>query len=546
MPAQANPKRRDKHRVILIGLDSADPDLIQRWCREGRLPFIRSLIRSGVYARLQSTQGLFSDSPWPSFHTGVNPAKHGYYNYIQLKRGTTDFIKVNARSCRYFPFWWLLRGAGKKVAIFDVPKTYPIEGIDGIQISAWGEHYPMMRRCSLPPALIEELAARFGKYRQLREITIAKSVSQELEVYHTLRANIEKKVNALRFLLAQDDWDLFLTVFGEAHWAGHQFLHHFDRTHWAHHSGDTSELSEALPTIYAELDASLAALLEGVGNATVFIFSVHGIAANFSGNHLLPRLLQSLKFQAGHTQKNGAGRAVHILNKTRGLRDWIPESLREFVNDRIVPQSFHDNVFFRNYSSGIDWKATKAFVLPKSFFEGFVSVNLRGREPWGVVEPGKECQEICRQLHDELMRLLNPATGRPAVYNVVPTARVYEGGQLYSLPDLVIQWAEDRPIDEVYHPKLGLISEPDPERRKSRHSNDGFMIAAGKYIRKTDPLNGASTVDLPPTLLYLMGQAIPNDMDGHVLLDMIDEDFKGRHELRYENRPLVVPHEMRL
>lgn len=546
MPAQANPKRRDKHRVILIGLDSADPDLVQKWCREGRLPFLSSLMESGVYARLHSTRGLFSDSPWPTFHTGVNPAKHGYYNYIQLMRGTTDFLKVDARSCRYLPFWWLLRGAGKKVAVFDVPKTYPIEGIDGVQISAWGEHYPMMRRCSLPPALIEELAARFGKYRHLREITIAKSVSQELKVYHTLQTNIEKKVGALRFLLAQDDWDLFVTVFGEAHWAGHQFFHHFDRNHWAHHSGNASELSEALPNIYAELDACLSGLLEDIAGATIFIFSVHGIATNFSGNHLLPELLKRLGFQAGPRQTNGAGGSVQVLNKTRGLRDWIPGPLREYVNNHIVPQSFHDNVFFRNYSSGIDWKATKAFVLPKSFFEGFVSINLRGREPWGVVEPGAGYEEVCHQLRDELMRLLNPTTGRQAVHNVVQIARVYEGDQLYSLPDLVIQWAEDGPIDEVYHPKLGLISERDPERRKSRHSDDGFMIAAGKYIQKAAPLSGASTMDLAPTVLYLMGQSIPNDMDGHVLLDMIDEDFKGRHELRYENRPLIVPHEMRL
>lgn len=152
MLAQANPKRKDKHRVILIGLDSADPDLIQRWCREGRLPFLSALMQSGVYARLQSTQGLFSDAPWLSFHTGVNPAKHGYYSYIQLKRGTTDFIKVNARSCRYFPFWWLLRAAGKKVAVFDVPKTYPIEGIDGVQISAWGNH-DREKRVSRTPSL---------------------------------------------------------------------------------------------------------------------------------------------------------------------------------------------------------------------------------------------------------------------------------------------------------------------------------------------------------------------------------------------------------
>jgi predicted AlkP superfamily phosphohydrolase/phosphomutase len=540
MPAQVNPKRPHKHRVILIGLDSADPDLIQKWSSEGRLPFIKSLIDSGVYVRLQSTLGLFSDSPWPSFHTGVNPAKHGYYNYIQLKRGSPDFVKVNARSCRYFPFWALLREDEKKVAIFDVPKTYPVEGIDGVQISAWGEHYPMMRRCSIPPVLMHELAARFGKYRQVREITIAKSMSQERRVYHTLQANVEKKLDAARFLLAQDDWDLFVTVFGESHWAGHQFFHYFDRKHWAHPSENGRELSDALPNIYGELDACLASLLEEIRDATIFIFSVHGIATNFSGNHLLPEVLERLGFLVVPVRERAEG-SVRLLNRTQSLRDWIPGPLKEFVNKHFVPQYFHDDVFFRNYSSAIDWKATKAFVLPKSFFEGFVSVNLRGREPWGTVEPGSEYKQICRQLRDELMLLRNPKTGWPAVENVVQIDGVYKGEQLYALPDLVVKWAEDGPVDEIYHPKLGVISRCDPERRKSRHSDDGFMIASGAYIHRTGVLSAASTMDLAPTVLYLLGQAVPNEMDGHVLIDIIDEEFKAQHELRYENRSLIVP-----
>ena len=295
MPIEAD-NQKQKFRLILIGLDSADPDLVQKWCREGRLPFLSSLMQSGVYARLHSTQGLFSDSPWPTFHTGVNPAKHGYYNYISLIRGTTEFRKVDARSCRYLPFWALLRGAGKNVAVFDVPKTYPIEGVDGVQISAWGEHYPMMRRCSLPSGVLEELAARFGEYRQLSEITVPKSTSQEVRIYRTLRANIERKIEAARFLLAQDDWDLFVTVFGETHWAGHQFFHHFAQNHWAHPSAKLPELSEALPHIYADLDFWLASLLRGVDDATFFVFSVHDIATNFSGNHLLAKLLERLGF----------------------------------------------------------------------------------------------------------------------------------------------------------------------------------------------------------------------------------------------------------
>lgn len=50
----------------MIGLESADLDLLQLWLREGRLSFMNSLMRSGVWAWLLSTKGLFSDSPWSS------------------------------------------------------------------------------------------------------------------------------------------------------------------------------------------------------------------------------------------------------------------------------------------------------------------------------------------------------------------------------------------------------------------------------------------------------------------------------------------------
>jgi type I phosphodiesterase/nucleotide pyrophosphatase len=122
---------RGKHRVMVIGLDSVDPDLVLRWSQEGRLPFLHSLMQSGVWTRLISTHDIFNDSPWPTFNTGVSPGKHGFYNHIQFRRGTTEIFRSDARSCYYLPFWWLLRGAGKKVAVFDVPKTYPLPGIEG-------------------------------------------------------------------------------------------------------------------------------------------------------------------------------------------------------------------------------------------------------------------------------------------------------------------------------------------------------------------------------------------------------------------------------
>jgi predicted AlkP superfamily phosphohydrolase/phosphomutase len=530
-------------RIIVIGLDSVDVDLVQRWSAEGRLPFLSSLMQAGAWARLISTRGLFSDSPWPSFNTGVSPAKHAFYNYLQLKRGTTEIIRADARHCRYYPFWWLLRAARKKVAVFDVPKTYPLDGVEGLQIAAWGEHYPLLRQSSLPSPLAQELTARFGRYRHPREI-VEPRLSQETRIRDRLSANIRIKAEATEWLMHLEDWDLFIAVFGEAHYGGHQFFHHFSEKHWAYDSKYAALFADVLPKIYSDLDASLAHLLRGsIEEATIFIVSVHGIATNYSANHLMPAVLEKLGFQVRPVERAGpAGwRDKRVL--LRALEGLIPASVKKLLREGIVPQSMVDKVFARHFSDSIDWHATQAFFLPSDDFQGFISVNLKGREPWGTVEPGSECRELCNRICFELRQLVNPKTGRAAVRDAVQVSELYQGENLYRLPDIVIQWAEVGPIDQLYHSKFGIIADESFAVRRNQHSADGFLIAAGKRINKRAELSGASTMDLAPTLLYLMGETVPKEMDGRVLSELIDEEFKKSHPINYGERPLAAPEE---
>jgi len=80
---------KERSSVIAIGLDAADPDLIEKWSQQGHLPTISSLMRHGSWGRLISTTELSSGATWPSVHTGTSPAKHGIYFYHrQIKTGS--------------------------------------------------------------------------------------------------------------------------------------------------------------------------------------------------------------------------------------------------------------------------------------------------------------------------------------------------------------------------------------------------------------------------------------------------------------------------
>jgi predicted AlkP superfamily phosphohydrolase/phosphomutase len=528
-----NNSTKKRNKIIIIGLDACDPDLVQLWSKEGRLPFLSSLMKKGVWARLLSTSDLFSE-PWPSFNTGVNPGKHFYYNFLQLRRGTTEIFRAGAYDIPYLPFWSLLQRAGKKIAVFDAPKTYPVQGPNGIQVASWGEHYPLIKGCSLPTSILNEINSRFGKYSPPHEV-ITPGVSQEKRLYQKMLLNLDKRAKAIRFLMDQEDWDLFLSVFSETHYGGHQLFHLYDQRHWAHDSQRAKLLGDSLPTIYSRIDAALSGLLSGISDeTTLFIVSVHGILANYSGYPMLPTVLEKLGFQipAGNGEVDSSKKQGNLLST---IRDLVPERLREVLNERVLPQSFQDRLFSSMFSSSIDWKRSKAFFLPSDNFQGFISINLKGREPWGTVEPGTEYDQVCNDVRSELMRLVNPDTGKSAIQDVVQVSKIYQGENQWNLPDLVIRWSEDAYIRKLYHPKFGTINDQGFKLRRSQHTAQGFMIAAGKHINPQAVLNIATTLDVAPTILYLMGQPIPEVMDGKILLDLIDEEYRNSNEAKYQN-----------
>ncbi|MEM9153559.1 MAG: alkaline phosphatase family protein [Cyanobacteria bacterium P01_F01_bin.33] len=538
----SQPTVAQKERIVVIGLDSADPDLIRLWASRGQLPFIHSLLESGAWARLMSTRGLFSDSPWPTFNTGVPPSKHGFYNFQAIQSGTTDIVRVGEHCSRFLPFWWLLRDAGKRVAVFDVPKTKPIPGIDGIQVSGWGEEYPLIQQSSLPVSLVEELTKRFGRYPRPKEL-FDPTLKHEIKARDTLLANIERKLKAIEFLQEQDDWDLFVTVFAEAHSVGHHFYHHHDPHHWGHDTTRTAEMGQALPSTYVELDKALKHLLEGrLDNTTVFLVSVHGITTNYSGSYLMQAVLEKLGYQVPPESSGDRGAAKSFTEQVKDRL--IPNALRNFINEKFVAQSHHDAMFSLQFNNSINWQKTTAFFLPTEHFQGFIRINLQGREPYGVVPPDAY-DEVCQKLCHDLEQLVNPDTGNLAVQRAVRVAEIYEGDRLYDLPDIVIQWAEDGLIHHLQHPKFGTVSGHDIIR-KAQHSEDGFVIAAGPRIRPGASVTGASTMDIAPTLLYLLGQAVPEVLDGRVLLEFIDDSFQRDRPVQRSDRSPVVPEEIEL
>lgn len=526
--------------LIVIGLDGAEHHLIQRWSKEGYLPTISSLMERGSWGRINSSGDISSGSVWPTFLTGVSPAKHGiFYGHRELKKGTYQIHKKYADQIRGEPFWYRMSKAGKRIAIFDIPYTYPIEGLNGSQIVAWGSFAPSWKLSSWPPTLIKDVLKRFGNHplsswyeRRL------KTINEYEDFFRRLIAGVEKRGLVSTYLLNQGPWDFFLMAFSEAHWAGHLLWHVMDDKHPDHDPQIAKVFKNAVRDVYSAIDSTISGLIEINPRATVLIFSLDGMGANYSGKHLLPEVLKRLGMIDKPAQYKKRSRILSSTfvsmnrlmptgrwgyNSIRNVESLIPVRIIEIAKE-LLPQKFWDYWTSRILYAGNDWRWSKAFCLPNEF-HGAIRINLKGRESNGLIEPGMEYDKLCEELTDRLSSLLNADTGGNAVSEVIRVDRVYRGENISELPDLVVKWVGDAPIRALHSPNVGTINGKSPDYRTGAHRPDGFLIASGKAVCRGKIFQGGNIIDIGPTILYLMRQSISREVEGNVLVDIIDETF---------------------
>jgi predicted AlkP superfamily phosphohydrolase/phosphomutase len=155
----------------------------------------------------------------------------------------------------------------------------------------------------------------------------------------------------------------------------------------------------------------------------------------------------------------------------------------------------------------------RAFAL-YSFSDGFVRLNVRGREGRGGVAPGdydRACAEV-----SELVRGLTDDRGGPVVEEVLRLRRAPDHGPNDHPADLVVRWA-GHARDRFVHPRYGALG-PVPVRRTGGHVADGFLCAAGDGVPAGIRLRPGEPLDVAPTVLALMGQSSSSPLPGRALL----------------------------
>ena len=522
-----------KKQILFIGLDAADARLIEQWSNEGWLPNLARLKAHGVcWAPMETPAEVFHVSAWPSIFTGTRPDVHGLYHAYVTVPGHQGLLRPRPDQSPVPFLWKILSDRGLRSIVMDAFLTCPLRDFRGVQIVDWGSWSWFWDQTFVPASIGTAIRKKFGRYPFGDHSKVGITPVSDFNAFRGgLLAAVTKKTAVVKWLLDTQEWDFFLVVFGEAHPAGHYLWHAHDPAYHFQPPG-ADAFRHALREVYSALDTAIGELVRHVGSGTtVMIVSGDGMGPNYSGSHLLDDVLVKLGAltTAGSVESsttadgNPRGAAPRDLAGT--VRNMIPQRLRMAISNALLSREAKDRLSIRWKMAGIDWPHTRAYVIENAN-EGYIRINLKGREPQGIVAPGPEYENVRDELHRAVATLVNPRTGRAAALTAHRTDDICHGPRRDHLPDVVVIWDTDAKITtELQMEHHGVIRRPAAGCQlqpfySGNHAPRAFAIAAGPDVPQGVVQSGRSILDLAPTILGEFGIEPPEQMQGEVMREL--------------------------
>jgi predicted AlkP superfamily phosphohydrolase/phosphomutase len=434
---------------VVIGPDGTPLSLISSLIAEGELPNFARIFEEGSVRPMTSAIPAVSSVAWSCFMTGKNPGKHGIYGFLDRKPNSYDTYIPNSNVMRSETLWEILSRHGKRVVVMNVPVTYPPRRVNGILVA--GFLSPRLEKATYPASVGEQLKS-MGYRLDVDPWQARENKDKFLEdLYYTL----DKRQEAMFHFMETEEWDFFMLQIMET-----DRLHHFLWEHWE--KGD-EKYAPAFLKLYHKIDGLLGRLYERLTeDTTLVVLSDHGFCT-----------MKKEVFINRWLQDNG------WLNFTKDP----PDSLSDIHPD------------------------SKAYSMDP----GRIFVNLRGREPQGSVDAGREYEALRKELTDALSELREPESGEPMIERVYKREEIYSGECYPQAPDLVAMPC--RGYDLKGSIKKAVLTEKGVINGAHTY-NDAMIYIQGRDINKQE----VAIVDVMPTILRLMDVPIPRDVDGSVLI----------------------------
>jgi predicted AlkP superfamily phosphohydrolase/phosphomutase len=289
---QAETKVQARPRVIILGVNGAEWDILRPLLLRGQLPNLARVIAQGVSGKLRTVSAPNCPKVYSVFETGVPPEQNGITGFIV--RGTT----ANTSMLRAQPLWSILSRSGVTVGMANVPATFPVRPVNGYMISGMltrGKNCEDGLLCSpklsevedgdavYPRPMLAELERNVGDfYIDCARMPSAKDLlGHEAAVVYTWLAQVAKTREQQRrlfdYLLANHPTDFTFLAQSCEDRVGH-WLYPIQPFNVGYNPRVNAVNVEAFPDQYRALDKVLGTILKHVDrNTTLFIISDHGI-----------------------------------------------------------------------------------------------------------------------------------------------------------------------------------------------------------------------------------------------------------------------------
>jgi predicted AlkP superfamily phosphohydrolase/phosphomutase len=342
------------------------------------------------------------------------------------------------------------------------------------------------------------------------------------------------------------DWDLFMVVFRNSDEVTHFMWRYTDCSHPLY-PGE-GPYQDAILQYYQRVDEWIAEMYEAAGPGTaLLVVSDHGAGPLYKDVFLnewlrqegflrvrahqgLLHLLTAALRGTGLTRSSmGATLSKLGLHRVRATLGQALESRLSLIPNDERPR----------LDEAVDWSRTQAY---STGYIGQIYINLKGREPQGIVAPGGEYEALRGQLISRLYELRDPEDGGRVVDAVRKREEMYDGPYAGAGADLLVSMRGLSYITrDGYELATGgsIFSSP-MNHESGGHRPQGVLMALGPTIAPGTTVASARIVDAMPSILHMLGCVVPRNLDGRTIPELFPPGHLAEHPPQYAELPRQV------
>ncbi len=289
-------KEKDSRKVLLIGIDGADWNIIQPLVDNGEMPTFKKLIESGVHGNLTTVQPTLSPMLWNTIATGKRAYKHGIHGFTEVDPITEGIRPVTSTSRKCKAVWNILQQQEKKCHLVNWFASHPAEPLNGVSISDLFTGNPPFKddaEWTVPKGSVhpENLAETLAEFRVFPSEMDDSIVALFIERWEELEKSSDKRLfnlmielsrafslqTLILWILENNAWDFVSVYFRTTDILCHHFMPYAPP-----HMKDISEedfdiFNDVVNSTYRLFDLLLTRILQVAGeDATIMIVSDHG------------------------------------------------------------------------------------------------------------------------------------------------------------------------------------------------------------------------------------------------------------------------------